>query len=426
MRQVFLGLLLAVGAVAIAFGADTAPVRAQAVGFDAAASLCGKRAPCRPVWRSGAGNDAQGRPMTVVELGLRSRPKGKGKAAAKCRPYQREYWLMTGKEGVDGRKRIMGMCNDGYGAADVGDDEVDLEVNELLHRRIGGSNWRWEITRNVTLDPLEVTKSSSCTYNAATPGFVLQNWDWKSFQGTAQWAPRQCNAPDKVEPNWCDASAATKRYLPIPQLADGNKQAGTGAPHLDGCGSTLQFGGGRGFSISGDASPIFSGNVRMLMTSPRDLLLTVVADAIQSGSSDWKKDDHLQIWTGDVVHARCGGPRNRVRAWAVRIADGAVFPITGGKGPSIKVTAKDNGALNGRKAWSFRIRLPRDAAGLTVAYSVSNGSRTVGTVATSPLNPAKPDSLGGVFRLPAGSVQCRVAGKALRLVKSGDVSLLDE
>ena len=55
-----------------------------------------------------------------------------------------EYWLLDGKATP---KQVLQLCNDGYGSSGVGEDEVEVGPNRLVHHQYGGSSWRWSMMK---------------------------------------------------------------------------------------------------------------------------------------------------------------------------------------------------------------------------------------------------------------------------------------
>ena len=103
------------------FAAAAAP-KATAEGI----AVCSARATCRMALRHPAGNNPAGVPLTVVHvvLGLLDKladaPEGDCRASdGNTRDGGEEYWLL--RPGSVPR-RILALCNDGFGASGVGED----------------------------------------------------------------------------------------------------------------------------------------------------------------------------------------------------------------------------------------------------------------------------------------------------------------
>jgi hypothetical protein len=104
----------------------TSAAVASAQGRTDIATLCKDRKPCTLVKPTPAGKDAQGRALTVIELNLgpKNPDNDGGNERFNCRPYGREFWVRTA--GVAEPRRVLSLCNDGYGASGVGEDEVKI------------------------------------------------------------------------------------------------------------------------------------------------------------------------------------------------------------------------------------------------------------------------------------------------------------
>jgi len=259
-----------------------------------AALYCRDRKPCSIAEAKPAGKDAEGRALTVVELNLGEDNDG----AFKCKPFRREFWVRT--EGVAEPKRIMELCNDGYGAAQMGEDEVAIKENRLEHAQNGGSAWRWDVTRNLRLSPLNVLDEAHCSYHNVSSGFWTLRWDWQRFAGEARWTPKRCapvrgKAEEDAEVG-CEPDKATRRYVPVPQLEGAFERAGKRL-HLGSCATAIDESGQRGFVLFG--TPRAAGaELRTLLLSQRDLVVTVSDVKFNTGAPSWLNDDHIELWLG--------------------------------------------------------------------------------------------------------------------------------
>jgi hypothetical protein len=220
--------------------------------------MCKGRKPCALVKATPAGADAQGRALTVVELNLgkKNPDSDSDDERFQCRPYGREFWVRIA--GVAEPKRILSLCNDGYGASGVGEDEITIAANRLIHSQQGGSAWRWNGAKTIQLSPLRVLSETSCSYHNVNIGYAATTWDWQRLAGAMRWYPQACKdndkrADDDKRPDWCDLGKATHRHALIPRL-DGALSAGTPA-HLGSCASAFDESGQRGYVIFGKPRP---------------------------------------------------------------------------------------------------------------------------------------------------------------------------
>ena len=103
-------------------------------------AICGSRSTCAVTTLKPAGHAEAGTTLMVaeVQLGIADAPdpqtgcRGEGEA----NDGGQEYWLV---EGNDPPRLLLELCNDGYGAGGVGEDEVTIGDNRLSHFQAGGS-----------------------------------------------------------------------------------------------------------------------------------------------------------------------------------------------------------------------------------------------------------------------------------------------
>ena len=98
------------------------------------AAICGARSSCRVAESDDAGRSPAGPALSVVEVRLGLKDKPDDAADTGCRSGTEpdggvEYWLLGGAAPP---KRVLKLCNDGYGAAGVGDDTVAVSANRLV------------------------------------------------------------------------------------------------------------------------------------------------------------------------------------------------------------------------------------------------------------------------------------------------------
>jgi hypothetical protein len=380
-------------------------------------TLCAERTPCKTASVSPAGRDAAG-VLVVVELDLGTKPKDGDEP--QCRPYRREFWLIAaGRPPV----RIFDFCNDGYGAAGVGEDEVKIAPNRVTHARVGGSAWRWEMVRTLRLSPLAVTAETSCSYHTLSMGFVETRWDWTAFRGEILMRPRQC-ADDAKGSLGCAPAEATRRSLPIPALTLA-PEALAGTRHLGSCALVLDESGQRGRIVHGRPKP-GGAELRVLMAGPATLVVTVIDRDFATGGATWVHDDHLEIWTGAYpFEAACEKEHAaEMRQWSVRLADGRVDRGHGAGGTPPSVLRRTEDRLGERKRVTLVIDLGKisEAPGLVVAFSKAENGRQARMVATAAVRRGDGTTLGLVKNVDGGA-RCTATEGVLDLVESGSAKL---
>ncbi|MCW5771597.1 MAG: hypothetical protein KIT16_08185 [Rhodospirillaceae bacterium] len=387
------------------------------------ADLCKQQRPCTLVKTTPAGTDAQGRKLTIVELNLGE--KSADDPELKCRPYRREFWLRV--EGRAVAQQVLDLCNDGYGASGVGEDDVTIRDNLLVHAQNGGSAWRWDVTRNIQLSPLKVLTEAHCSYHNISPGFTTTRWDWRSFSGEARWTPKRCApARDQKEEDeaemGCVPEKAARRYVPIPMLEGALGANSAPLAHLGSCAGAIDDSGKRGFILFG--KPGTGGAVmRALMVSPRDLIVTITDDRFTLGAANWIDDDHIELWLGHGrTNLECEGdqPAN-LRQWGIGL-DGKVHAGVGNAKSAPQIVARLERTQGSKRQVTLHLRLPDEAVdGLALVYSKSVNGKQARLVAYSPFKRSDPTTLGATWRLDPKGARCAVKDGQLDLVESGVV-----
>ena len=144
-------------------------------------TICGARTTCRMAEPRPAGTDPAGTPLRIVHLtlGLPDKPadapdEGCRGNDGNARDGGEEYWLLRPGSAP---RRILALCNDGYGASGVGEDTVTVGRNLLTHHQYGGSSLRWTDRRDIRLEPLGVSRRAGCGYRSTGgPGRPGASW----------------------------------------------------------------------------------------------------------------------------------------------------------------------------------------------------------------------------------------------------------
>ncbi len=377
--------------------------------------LCAARKPCKLQAVEPAGKIAGGRPITVIELNLGTQPRGRKVTNPRfgCRPYRREFWLIS--PGIP--QRLLDLCNDGYGAAGLGEDVVDFDDNELTHEQSGGSAWRWSRSKEIQLWPLRMRKQSSCSFHTGAPGFQYKRWDWTRFTGQGAYAvTNRCRKPGpNEEQGACELGKANGRYVLIPKIA----MTVEGAPFLGSCAATIDASGQRGFVVFGKPTGRSVPSVKALLISDRELLVTVTDREFREGGRSWVHDDHLEIWQGlPIATDKCSEAKKRMMQWGVRISDARIF-ADHERAEALVLLSRQRKRENGLVIASFRFRLEYKAEGITVVYSKAAGRRQRMLIATSRIKRRDPTSLGEAYTIPRGAARCELRDGKLDVVRSG-------
>lgn len=384
----------------------------------ASLEVCGKRKRCRIVGRKDAGKDAGGRSLTVLEVSL-----GKGEH---CERF--EHWLVVAwPSGAVASTKLLSLCNDGYGAAGVGEDDVDVQPNRLTHSRSGGSAWRWSETTTLQLSPLTtLASSSSGWWNDASNAFE-DEWSWETFKGERRWWSPDCR-PDGEPPEEDDdhdiGSVPENGYaylwLPRVRLDAGFASGAWRGTSLGTCAARADSGGHAGYVVHGQPGGPDDARFAAVLNTTGELYMEVMDDLLVGPSAKWIKDDHIELWLGGKLDGdyqeHCLKPvAGKLRPWGVRLADGQVF-AGHGKPP---VSAIGVEVARASDVTRLRVVLPKDWETITIAYSDSDdGQKQKRIIATSRLQFGKARTLGQIQGTDATLVSCAVrAGRLDALVK---------
>lgn len=398
-------------------------VSSAQVSPEAAKRLCGDRPTCSVVANTAADERSKRRKISVVELAIRKTAAGVG---ARCRPYIREFWIVAGSGAGATTKRLMTLCNDGYGAAGVGEDEVSVTPNRIIYTKRGGSNWRWIVTRQIQLVPAQILAERHCSFWTAAPGFSIDQWSWRKFSGLTILRYQPAKATDK-DVLGCEAGQATHQYLNIPSLTGATGIPASGAVTVGTCGIVLREDGRSGFTIYGDPSGDNGAVSRLLLVGNRELLVTTEMPAM-TGGENWIHSDHLEIWQAGIMSiSRDNLTSEPLVQFGVQLSNGKVFAGYGKPKALPTVIARRQSTLaNGRIRVDLRLRLPRDANAISVILSRAVKGQQARMVATSPVKFGEVESLGGIFTVSNNAARCAIRNGRLDIVASGMFKALDE
>ena len=410
-----------------AFTLLSIPAAAADLSPDQKSAICGSRASCK-VTLSDAGQGKQQEALTVVEARFALTDKSKdapdegcvndsGDADAPDHDGGHEFWLIAGSAAP---KLLLALCNDGYGAAGMGEDDIKVTPNMITWEQAGGSNWRWDVTKEIRLSPLAVVHEMSCTYNTLGPETAqimeINNREmWARSVGyVAGWHPKNddetgdCpdwpNGPDATLPTGPDLAGGTA--IPEPNAGQGSDGQGVPLPEgtaLGDCALPLTTDGLHGFLVFGKAADAASSaTIRAAKDTERSLLVqvydpTAAAELSSGKAKNWIGQPHIEIWTDEPGDN--GDPDAKpfmaYRQFAVGLDD-KTYPGVGygAKDTLPAVThwaAKDE---QGRDVTLYRIVWSEDtdppAFGLGVVYSQAQGGKQARLVSNAQIKKNKP------------------------------------
>ena len=307
-------LLLSVLLLAPMFGSVVAAAEPDAA---QAAAICQGRSTCTIGKSHDGGKSPTGSALTVVDvrLGLKDKPDD---VRDGCRLDDKfdggvEYWLI---EGTAAPKRLLKLCNDGYGAAGVGEDEVTVGPNRLVHTQSGGSAWRWDSTYTFTLSPWRTVSQRNCSYhNVSEASGTVTDIDYVAMR-VRSIAKDSTNKDNGVGcPDW--PKGASERFTPEPAAGVlgaydivvpllGTDSASFRIPNgtvIGDCAPAMTTSGTSGFIVYGKpAAAAQAAEIRVVAQSLKSLLSQVfdpaaATQAVPAGGS-WINLPHLEIWVG--------------------------------------------------------------------------------------------------------------------------------
>jgi hypothetical protein len=357
-----------------------------------------------------------------------------------CRPY--EYHLIVHTRGKIREWQLLSeACNNGYGAAGVGEDAISVDAKEktFTHSRSGGSAWRWGNDITVGLDPLRVVSAGTSSFWTLDEDGTSESADWNydTLQGHESWSIPDCEGRRKEEEarnrdggagsdNFPSSKSYEAAIIPRVQLPAAFVQEGWRTIGLGDCGALVD-GDEHGYAIYGGKGKAADAAMRVVASKDGGVLFVEVSDDhwTTTGKS-WVKEDHIELWLAPPgpsgTQSMCGGPPtpDPSRQWGIRISDGQVFPAFGAPAPLAGVEV----VRSGRTA---RARIPAgdwlkgDGASntVTLVYSDSDdGLRQKRLIATSQIERGQEMSLGHLRDIDPQETTCVIAGKALRISRA--------
>lgn len=381
-------------------------------------TLCKEREGCRLLWTHAAGKDEKGRDLFISEVVLPSPPEWSCRRPQNndygefLKNVRQEIWLSSKGGILPEHNKIMDFCNDGYGAADIGDNVFTIHDGLLTHRAFGGSAQRWMNGRTLRLPSLEVASVMGCSFHSLYGGddFKMFDYDTGAFRmGWNEQVRGEGQVPAKDDFIDCDATnleKANARYeaLMIKQVHSFLGLRLNEVKELGSCATTLSTkeGAHEGYVVYGQDDGSADAEVKLLRIND-DTLWVSLSDKGRTfkSSKNWEHDDRIEIWwLEQKAKTPYDGSRGTLRQFIIRLADLSIFAGYGyndGKKKLPFVERRDGQGL------SFSIRWPPDqfpsSRGLTLAYARGDGAATSVMWATSTLKYGDADTLSPVIEL---------------------------
>jgi hypothetical protein len=385
--------------------------------------LCAQRDPCRAVETLEAGQDA-GQPLRVKRLALgwmraeaandaANRKFGPGRKAEGSRAQGEceaaEWWLL--RQGQPAQL-LLAACNDGYGAAGDGKDEVRVGDNLFTYEQSGQSNTRWSFGHTLRLSPLALVGSSQWTFPSEAPENKRgHTWDVTRLRGEETIPAPSC-AQGEASPG-----KRVLPYLPLIQVEKAYLQGGWKKAGLGACALEAEH------LVLGTKDDPKTAALKAVLAERETLLLEVRDDRWTGpNGTKWLSDDHVELWLGPRVPQEltgCGAPQPEQRAvqWGIRIADGKVFPGYGNPKQKLTVEKVELREGDGVVGHRLKVTLPKGFRSASVLYSDSDeGKKQERMLGTSPLKFARPETLNAVRLVLPDEATCAVRGGELTVV----------
>lgn len=393
-------ILLATGLLLLPVTAFATPDAAQT------AAICQGRTTCKIEKTFNASKSPTGTPLAVAEirLGLADKPKDQDEGCinGNARDGGLEYWLL---DGTAAPKRVLQLCNDGYGMAGVGEDEVEIGPNRLVHHQYGGSSWRWSMDVTYSLVPFRALTERDCSYhNVSEQSGTLTDIDYRTRlvralakdstqrdigMGCALW-PK----PPQAFAARTDAETVGAYPVVVPGLpGKATIPAGTS---LGNCVPAMTTAGDNGFIVWGKPAVTEQAAEITTIGVGNNTLIVQVFDPVPAAApagGSWIHQPHLEIWVGqndEDINTML--PLGQMTQTGITL-DGTVHRGVGKASPPPKVerwTARDE---RGRPVVVLRLVWPGEYAllnGVTMVYSQAEAGKQARLVATAGFASSRP------------------------------------
>jgi hypothetical protein len=389
-------------AIAVATAALSQAAASVSIPAPQKAAICGKRASCIVT----AMHKAGGASVAEVHFGLKDKPDDAPDNGCMLDSYDKhdggtEYWLLGAAP-----LKLLALCNDGYGAAGVGEDHVKFGDNRMTHDEVGGSAWRWQSTEVFSLTPFRALSTDGCSFNDLGPDTGTQTvTDEVKFRATviaknpsAHFADDDgVGCPDTTPAMFAKPKPypAPKTVMAFPVLAPENNAlfqvpAGT---TLGSCSTSLGTDGKSGFVTFG--KPAAAGQaveLRLLSVNAGKTLIAQIYDPTPAKAlpgKSWIGGSHLEVWAGGVDTSSGALKRRDLSQVAVDL-DGTVHTV--GKAVAPQVTRWQAKDARGRPVIVLLLSWSDASAFFVggVSYSQSDNGKQARLVANTPLEHGVP------------------------------------
>ena len=406
-------LLLSSALLAWSVVAKAAPDAAQAT------AICQARATCEIANTYDAGKSPTGAPLSVAEvkLGLADKPQDQEDGCRSGNGGKNggvEYWLL---EGTTPPRQLLKLCNDGYGASGVGEDEVTIGPNRLAHWQTGGSSWRWAGTVTYSLSPWRPLAERMCSYHtsAETSG-TATDYDYSTMVvrsisedrtthpdpgiGCAEWPKDTISFVPKLAPGVVGA------YDIVGPVLGDDPKIPTGTA-IGNCVPTMTTAGANGFIVYGKAAPADqAAEIKAMAIGLKSLLIQVfdplAASQPASANASWSNFPHVELWIGqNQENVRTSLPLNQLQQIGIDL-EGRVHRGVGKAAPLPTVQRWQARDADSRPLTVLRLDWSDDYAllnGVALIYSQAEAGKQTRLVSTTGIVNNRPLYVPSVVQL---------------------------
>lgn len=389
--------------------------------------VCEERQPCRVLEVQDAGQDEAGLHLQIVKLSLAAKsmdPSDPARITDGCEPI--EYWLLArGKAGVQSAELLLELCNDGYGAAGIGSDDVTVGNNRFGHAQSGGSAWRWGETEVLQLSPRRILEQAQSGYWSASSNRWERSWSWERFSGNESHFSPRCQADGSIpnEPAEDDKPAAWLS-LPVVETDAEFVREGWRRVHLGNCAARVvpdpaaPTADHSGFVIHGEHGGYADSHFSVVGLRDGSFVVEIYDDRFVTRAKRVLFEDHLEVWSGNAepinFSRHCEAKRaEKPVQWGVRLADGGVF--SGYGAPAKERLQVEVG--EGTGSIRLKLRLTQPEPLISFVYSDSDdGERQKALIATSDLAFGRVTALGQTLEIDPKDATCVVRNGRLEPV----------
>ncbi|TAJ35191.1 MAG: hypothetical protein EPO67_05075 [Reyranella sp.] len=367
------------------------------------AAICGTRTTCKIEKTYDAGRSPAGAPLSVAEvrLGVADRPE---KSDEGCRTPDgkldggTELWLLDGDRPPS---LLLALCNDGYGASGIGEDEIKVGPNRLVHWQVGGSAWRWIQTTTYSLVPWRALTDRSCSYhNISELSGITTDTDFSSLVIRSIAKDSRLKDPGMGCPDW--PASADKSFTPEPEKgtygaynlvnpARGSDADLPAGGTIGSCVPAMTSAGVNGFVVHGrPASPAQAAEIKVFATGLHTLTIQVfdplAADQSAPAGGSWIHKPHVEVWVGynkEQIYTQL--PLTQLMQVGIDL-DGNVYKGVGRAGTLPRVERRQATDEAGRRVtileliWKNEYEL---IGGVAVVYSQAEGGKQTRLVSTT-------------------------------------------